>query len=190
MSAPSRGSTAGFVLAGGQSRRMGRDKALLVVNNEPMLARVARQVQAAAGSAAIIGPPGRYAHLGFEVIGDRVPGSGPLGGIDTALSLGRAWWNLILACDLPFVGPEMLEALLERARGSAALCVVPHSDRPEPLCAVYSLAAAAAIRSAFDGGVRKITDALEGLPVEWHRVEHERALTNLNTADDWEAFGG
>jgi molybdopterin-guanine dinucleotide biosynthesis protein A len=81
---------AGFVLAGGRSSRMGRDKALLTIDGEALLTRVARQVAAVAGSVTVIGPPERYSHLSLEVVPDRTPGAGPLGGIDTALGLGRA----------------------------------------------------------------------------------------------------
>jgi molybdopterin-guanine dinucleotide biosynthesis protein A len=190
MSSPPRRATAGFVLAGGRSTRMGRDKALLPLDGEPMLVRIARRVEAAAGSATVIGPPDRYEHLGFEVVPDRMPEAGPLAGIDTALSLNRAAWNLILACDLPLASGEILDELLDRASRTAALCVIPRSDRPEPLCAAYSIAAAPAIRTALESGVRKVTEALAGLAVEWYPVRHDRAFTNLNTVHEWEAFLG
>ena len=178
--------TAGFVLAGGRSSRMGRDKALLPLDGEPLVARIARRVAAAAGSVAIVGPADRYASLGFEVVPDRLPGAGPLGGIDTALALGRAKWNLVVACDLPAVAPAFLAALLERAQASHADCVMPRSDRPEPLCAVYSLSAAIPIRAALSAGIRKVTQALTALSVDWYEVDQPGILTNLNTPHDWE----
>jgi molybdopterin-guanine dinucleotide biosynthesis protein A len=155
-----------------------------------MLTGIARRVETAAGTVTVIGSPERYAALGFEVIADRVAGAGPLGGIDTALSLARAKWNLILACDLPLAGPEILSELLDRAQKSKADCLIPRLERPEPLCAVYSLAAADAIRSALEAGVRKVTEALRGVAVEWYPIGEPRLFTNLNTAHDWEAFLG
>ena len=169
---------------------MGRDKALLSLDGEPLLVRMAHRVAEVAGSVVVVGPAERYAHLGFEVVPDRVPGAGPLGGIDTVLALGRGNWNLVVACDLPAVAPTFLAALLERTRKSQADCVMPRSDRPEPLCAVYSLSAAPAIRTALDAGVRKITQALTALAIDWYEVDRPGILTNLNTPHDWEAFLG
>jgi molybdopterin-guanine dinucleotide biosynthesis protein A len=169
---------------------MGRDKALLEVDGEPLVAQVAREVSAAAGSVAVIGAPERYRHLGLEVVPDRIPGAGPLGGIDTALSLGRAEWNLIVACDLPLARADLLRSLVEQARKSRDVCVIPYTDRPEPLCAVYSLRVASAIRKAVDAGVRKVLQALDGLEVEWRPTPDCRQLMNVNTVQDWEAFLG
>jgi molybdopterin-guanine dinucleotide biosynthesis protein A len=147
-------------------------------------------VRAAAGSVTVIGPPERYGHLGLEVAPDRTPGAGPLGGIDTALGLGRAEWNLILACDLPLAGADFLTTLVERAKQSSADCVIPYTDRPEPLCAIYSSDAATSIRDAVDSGIRKVMEALDRLEVEWLRVQDAQELRNVNTVQDWEAFLG
>jgi molybdopterin-guanine dinucleotide biosynthesis protein A len=181
---------AGFVLAGGISSRMGRDKALIELNGETLLVRAARLVGQLTGSVTVVGPLERYSGLGFTVVPDRVQGAGPLGGIDTALGRRQAQWNLILACDLPAVETGLLGELIRRACGSSADCIIPRSDRPEPLCAVYSLSAAPHIRRAVDAGVRKITDALEDLAVDWYDVGHSRLLTNVNTMRDLEAFLG
>jgi molybdopterin-guanine dinucleotide biosynthesis protein A len=181
---------AAFVLAGGRSRRMGRDKALLEIAGEPIVLRTARLAQECAGTAAIIGPPERYAHLGYEVVPDRVAGAGPLGGIDTALSLGRAEWNLVLACDLAALDIEAVGGLLRRALLSAADCVVGRTDRPEPMFAVYSLRCRDPIRAALDAGVRKVAQALEPLDIEWHDVAVPHRLINLNSPRDLEAFLG
>jgi molybdopterin-guanine dinucleotide biosynthesis protein A len=184
------GLVAGFVLAGGESSRMGRDKALLTLEGEPLVARIAGIVEAVTGSATIIGPPERYAHLGFEVIADRVAGAGPLGGIETALGLGRAPWNLVLACDLPAVDAALLRLLVDRAAGSRADCVIPRTAGPEPLCAVYSESCAEHFRAALEAGVRKVTDALAGLEVDWIEAPNFHKLTNLNTPKDLEAYLG
>src|SRR5579863_10550524 len=91
MSAPSwvatAGSCSGYVLAGGRSTRMGRDKALLPLGDSTLLDHVAHCVRQAAGNVTIIGPPDRYAGLGYPVAADLVNDSGPLGGVYTALSI-------------------------------------------------------------------------------------------------------
>src|SRR5437868_193761 len=101
MSAPRAASRAGFLLAGGRSSRMGRDKALLAVGNSTLLEIVAARVRDAAGSVIVIGPPDHYAYLGLTVQADLIPDCGPLGAVYTALKTSEADWNLLVACDMP-----------------------------------------------------------------------------------------
>ena len=117
---------AGFILAGGQSSRMGVDKGLLEIAGEPMIVRVARSVESVVGAPAmVVGTPEKYRELELRAIADDWPGFGPLGGIATALRASDADWNLIVACDLPYLTREWLEYLLRRARDSAEEAVVP-----------------------------------------------------------------
>src|ERR1700722_18265791 len=103
----------GFVLAGGASRRMGQDKALLPLGSRTMVERIADEVRSAAGNVTIIGPIERYAHLGFPVVPDKVENCGPIGGLYTALSITKADWNLVVACDMPHVTAVFLTQLIE-----------------------------------------------------------------------------
>src|ERR1700737_2946897 len=91
----------GFVLAGGASSRMGRDKALLAYRETTLVEYVARVVREAVGSVTLIGDPDRYRELGHKVYRDKVSGCGPLGGTHTALSVSATDWNLVVACDMP-----------------------------------------------------------------------------------------
>src|SRR5271155_912558 len=120
---------AGFILAGGESSRMGRDKALLELNGEPMILRAARLVETVAANPVIVGVPERFSALGLEVIADDWPAAGPLGGIATALRASRARWNLIVACDLPYLTKEWLEFVVARAHLSKADAIVPMNER-------------------------------------------------------------
>ncbi|MCU0246889.1 MAG: molybdenum cofactor guanylyltransferase, partial [Bryobacter sp.] len=129
----------GWILAGGASRRMGRDKALLESNGEPLLLRLARLVETVAPPCTVVAPSGRYEHLGLPVIPDLHPGCGPLGGIETALSSTGAEWNLILACDMPGLSAEYLHSLVQ-AIPAAEACealVSRAGGETEPLCAIY-----------------------------------------------------
>jgi molybdopterin-guanine dinucleotide biosynthesis protein A len=188
----------GFVLAGGKSSRMGRDKGLLEIAGKPLLTRAAELLEPLAASVTLIGEPQRYSHLGLPALADRWPGEGPLGGIVTALEASRSPWCLILACDMPFLTPEWLTWLCERAvalgNGSAD-AVVPESARDlEPLCAAYKTECAATLRAALTRGVRKVTDAIAGLKLEripetqWHKFSPDRSLfRNLNSWEDYVA---
>ena len=127
---------AGYVLVGGRSSRMGCDKALLPFRGGALAQSVAQVVSQAAGSATLVGDPGRYAGLGYPVVPDLFPGEGPLGGIVTALWNTNADWNLITACDMPQLEVDLLCGLLEIARAQPlvdALVPVGPEGRPEPL---------------------------------------------------------
>ncbi len=196
---PGRKSVFGYVLAGGASARFGQDKALAEVGGRAMLEHMCALLEPVAGGVAIVGPPHRYAHLGFRVVADRWPGSGPLGGIatalvDAALEGAGCAWCLIVGCDLPFLRSEWLDYLAARAARSEADAVMPVSPRgAEPLCAVYRTRAASLLAQELDRGVRKITDALaeanvEAIgPEEWKAFDPDgRLLKNMNTPEDYE----
>src|SRR5437899_6316305 len=118
---------------------MGRDKATLRYRGGALAEAIAREVNAAAGSAALVGSPSRQVISGFGIVPDVYPGEGPLGGILTALQHTTADWNLIVACDMPNVSAAFLHGLLDAAErwNVDALLPAGPSHRMEPLCAVY-----------------------------------------------------
>jgi molybdopterin-guanine dinucleotide biosynthesis protein A len=183
-----------FILAGGQSSRMGRDKAMLAPGGIPLLMRTAALLAPLAGPPTIIGPPTRYSALGYNVIPDDAPGIGPLGGIATALRHSNQPWNLIVGCDLPFLAAEWLEYLTARAIESNADAVIPRSDAgTEPLCAMYRKTCLTPVLAAIAEGTRKVTDALAALridvvqPHEWKAFDESGHLfKNMNTPEDFE----
>jgi molybdopterin-guanine dinucleotide biosynthesis protein A len=185
---------AAFILAGGASSRMGRNKALLELEGEPLVLRAARAATEAGLGVTVIGPPNLYAPLGLESIPDDEPGLGPLGGIATALSHSPRDWNLAIAVDLPYLTPAWLAALARRALAAeAADAILPRSERGlEPLSAAYHRRCLAPILQALARGVRKITDALaacrveEIAPEEWKRIAPGGLLfENINTPSDY-----
>src|ERR1700739_3851372 len=124
---------AGFVLAGGASSRMGRNKAFLTLGDHTLIEIVGSAVREAAGNVAIVGPLEVYGHYGFPVISDRTAGAGPLAGIEAALIHTSADgdvadWNLIVACDMPRVSPILLRRILDEAEAHpAAGCILPET---------------------------------------------------------------
>jgi len=185
---------AGWVLAGGASSRMGRAKALLEVAGEPMIVRTTRLIQQVVGPGTVVGAVGESEKLGLRAIEDDVPGAGPLGAIATALRVSGAAWNLILACDLPYLQHEWLEFLVKRALESTADAVIPRNlEGPEPLCAVYHKCGEPLIRTAIEHGVRKVTDGLQYLrvetiePDEWKVFDSQGLLfKNMNSPEDYQ----
>jgi molybdopterin-guanine dinucleotide biosynthesis protein A len=183
-----------FILAGGESSRMGRDKARLELGGVALILRTARLVESVAGAPAIVGNPEVYRALGLRAIADDWPGAGPLGGIATALRAAATPWSLIVAIDLPYLTREWLEYLIARGLASSADAVVATNERgPEPLCAMYHQRAEPVLRGLVERDMRKVTRALLDIRVEaiaraeWKRFDSEGLLfKNMNSPDDYE----
>ena len=189
----------GYILVGGGSTRFGRDKALVEFDGQPMLARMMKLMRGVTKDVKVVTAPDKYAEFGAQLVADRWPGQGPLGGIITALedaaqSAVRPEWNLIVSCDMPFLTQEWLAFLGERAAKSNAQVVFARSGTgPEPLCACWQTDSAAKLRSGFERGVRKVMEGIALLRAEvldeadWKRVDSAgRLFWNMNTAADYE----
>lgn len=186
-----------FILAGGRSSRMGREKGLLPFAGKPLVVHLARLAEFAGDAPTIVGSPGTYGGLGFRAIADDrhvIGADGPLVGICTALRMAARDWNLIVGCDLPFLTREWLEFLIARALDSPADVAIPLNEGGyEPLCAMYRRRCYETIAAALRRGVRKITDGLTGLtvaaiaPAEWKAFDPQgRLFKNVNTPADYE----
>jgi molybdopterin-guanine dinucleotide biosynthesis protein A len=163
-----------------------------------MLGRMIALLRNVANNVKVVGAPEKYGQFEREMVSDRWPGEGPLGGIITALEdsgkSARTEWNVIVSCDMPFLMREWMEFLVERAAKSNAQVVVPHSAQgPEPLCACWRTDAAETLRVAFERGVRKVTEGIALLRSEvldeaaWKRFDNAgRLFWNMNTAADFE----
>ncbi len=171
---------------------MGRDKALIEFEGSALAVRIAECVRKVAGSVTLIGPPERYRDLGYNVIPDRASGYGPMGGVYTALASTHSEWNLIVACDMPFITAELLEALFADAESgpSTADVIVPESNiaegtRLDPLCAVYQRRCVTAARRAIDRKMVRMQDFVSKLRLRKHPVTDAAPLANLNTPAEW-----
>jgi molybdopterin-guanine dinucleotide biosynthesis protein A len=169
---------------------MKRDKALLPLSGGTLAEHIAAVVAQAAGNVTLIGSPERYRHLGYPVVPDLHPGLGPLSGIETALSLELAEWNVIAACDLPNISVRLFHELLEAAESVRPLCIMPLSSDglPQPLSAIWSARALGSVRSALARGVRKVTNAIPPKEVLFWPMPPSDVFQNVNTPEEWKAF--
>jgi len=176
---------AGFVLVGGRSSRMGRDKALLPLDGSTLVERVASRVLVAAGNVTLIGSPDRYGGLGYPVVADHVEECGPLGGVFTALTVTRADWNLIVACDMPGLTVEFCTSLIA-ARTADADCVVPRTATGlDPLCALYHRRCRVAADAAIRRNLFKMQTFVSNLRTIAWPVSDPSPLQNVNTPEEW-----
>ena len=184
--------SAGFVLVGGHSSRMGRDKALLSWQARPLVAHIAASVNEAARNVALVGAPERYEELNLPRISDFYAERGPLGGIEAALGSTRVReLNLIVACDLPDlagVAIPLLRRLLTEAERSNRLCIAAEDPdgRVHPLCAVYRADSLSIIRECLRERMFRLKDVLRRLGSGTVRVAD--ALANVNTPEEWMAW--
>ena len=137
-----RESVTGVVLAGGRSRRLGRDKAVELVGGEPLISRVIARLSGVADEiVVVVNGVERAAQLPLPqdaiVVVDAYPDKGSLGGIFTGLRAAGREWAIVVACDMPFVNVALLKHMLDQTDECDA--VVPILDgRPEPIHAAYS----------------------------------------------------
>jgi molybdopterin-guanine dinucleotide biosynthesis protein A len=147
----------GFVVAGGQSRRMGRDKALLPWDGGTLLDHAITRLRAVCGEVRILsGGEARYGDRGLPVDVDGVADGGPLAGLAIALSVAAPRAVLLLGVDMPFVTVALLACVRDaRAGWDAAVPVL--AQGAEPLCAAYGPTCSVAVQEALGSGQRKMT---------------------------------
>jgi len=184
----------GFVLAGGASKRMGRDKALLPYAGTTLVEHVAKTVREAVGPVAlhpviVIGDPDRLPRLDLPVFPDELPGCGPAGGIYTALRITQTDWNVLVACDMPAITADILCELLRRADATERNCVaaIGTNGQPEPLCAAYHRRCLPALTRALRDKRLRMRDFVKEIGAVWVQVANA-ALANVNTPDEWADF--
>lgn len=181
----------GCIMAGGKSSRMGTNKALLDFRGQKLIERIAGQFSAWFDQVVIItNTPAEYAFLGLPMVGDRIPGLGPLGGIEAGLGASRHPAAFFAACDMPFLSRDLIGHMLELAAGAEAVVPVIAGEY-EPLHAVYTRACLPAVRAALDAGIYKIVRFYAGLRVRTLDEEAiapfgapERLFFNCNTPAD------
>jgi molybdopterin-guanine dinucleotide biosynthesis protein A len=126
-----------FILAGGKSTRMGRDKAFLEIEGRSLLERALALAGTVAGETVIVGDATKFSPWG-RVLEDVFRERGPLGGIHAALAASKTEYNLVLAVDMPFLEARFLQYLVAEAKRTQAVVTVPRAEGGlQPLCAVY-----------------------------------------------------
>ncbi len=179
----------GLVLAGGASRRMGRDKAALAYHDgktqlewtAELLARHCEQVFVSIRPDQARDP----LRSGRPAIVDRHAGLGPIAGIAAAQAQwpGHAW--LVLACDLPFVTDAAVADLVRHRDGRPVVAFrSAHDGLPEPLCAIFEPLTRAGIEAAIATGTNCPRKFVIGTGVPLLEQPHPTTLDNVNTLEE------
>lgn len=183
----------GFVLAGGQSRRMEQDKAQIPWGNGTLLSHACHRMQQVVSKVFVVGgspnPDGE-----ITVLADAFSGRGPLAGLHAALQHTHTDWNLVLAVDLPLVSVSFLGFLADLCEAAPTLAVATRTGgRIQPLCAAYHRTLAPEVEGRIKSGDLSIHHLLESIST---RIIEEREflaagfsnemLLNVNTPEDLE----
>lgn len=161
------------ILAGGQSRRLGRDKAVEPFAGEPLIRRVIRRASEAVSArhvVVVVADTARAAALPLDdhhvTAVDVFPNCGSLGGIYTGLNAALTDWSLVTACDMPFLSVPLLAHMAGLRDGADA--VVPIVDgRPEPTHALYARRCLPAIEKRLRAGQLKISGFFDDVSVRY-----------------------
>jgi len=184
----------GIVLAGGASRRMGRDKAFLELDGKPLIAHVIERLARVCAEVLVVaGDVQPYAGLGARLVEDRFRNVGVLGGLHAGLEAAAHELALAVGCDMPFLSPELLRAFASWAEGFDVV-VLRQGEQVEPLHGVYRRTCLPAIEAAIRAGERRIISFFPHVRVRYVTPEDVapfdpglRSFRNVNTPEEWES---
>ncbi len=180
--------------AGGRSRRMGRDKALVQLAGRPMLEHVIERVSGLGQAQTLLvsNDHALHARFGLPMLRDSLPDGGSLGGIYTALMHSQNGHTLVVACDMPFLSVALLRHMLAlREEGDYDVIVPRVKGYPQGLHAVYGQVCIAPIRAQIEAGRLKVIGFYDQVRVryldedEWKPLDPTgQALNNINTPEE------
>jgi molybdopterin-guanine dinucleotide biosynthesis protein A len=179
------------ILAGGQSRRMGFNKALLDVGGRPLICVLIDRIRPVTDQILISSNDrSSYRFLNFPVVPDHFKGHGPLGGFHAAMLRHICSLYVVLACDLPNLNPALLRNLISFAEGFDAAIPRTRDGLPHPLCAVYRRTCFPSVEKALRRGANKVIETFldDSLSIRWVDPEEGQFddvdLANINTPED------
>jgi len=182
------------IQAGGESRRMGEDKARLNFRGQPLIVRVTERVARLADEILVTtNQPEAYSFLHIPCVPDLLPGHGALGGLFTALSAAQNTLVAVIACDMPFVSPELLAFQQEVLITTPSDAVIPRTTEGlEPFHAIYRKATCLPlVQAALKKGQRRVDSWLAQADIRYLTPEeiarhdpYGLAFMNINTPED------
>jgi molybdopterin-guanine dinucleotide biosynthesis protein A len=182
----------GIVLSGGESRRMGRDKAFLTLEGAPLIEHVLRALRAVFPRIIIVtNDPASYVSYGAVVVTDALEKQGPLTGIYSGLLHSRDDYNFVVACDMPFLSPGLITYMAGLAEGHDIVAPMV-ADYLEPLHAFYHRRLLPVIEERLRRDARKIQGIYRDARVRYVLEPEiasfdpgQRSFKNLNTPQEY-----
>ena len=184
----------GIVLAGGGSRRMGRDKAFLPLGGRSLIEIVVDHMAKVCAEVLVVAGDVRpYAGIGTRLVTDLYHGVGVLGGLHAGLLAARNELALVVGCDMPFLEPALLRAFAGWARGFD-VAVLKRGEYLEPLHGAYRRTCLPAITAAIYRNDKRVLSFFPGVRIRYVTAEEVaaidpafRSFRNVNKPEDWDA---
>ncbi len=186
-----------IVLAGGKGLRLGRDKVLETIGNRSLLQWVVSSISSFNSDIVIVTDikqslPQLIGYPRLRIVTDTYPGKGPLGGISTGLVASDSFYNLVVACDTPFLNQALLRYMIQLS-ANFDLVVPRLGNMVEPLHAIYSKGCLTSIECLLKQGELKVTQLFTLVKVRYveadeiNRFDPEHlSFFNVNTEADLE----
>jgi molybdopterin-guanine dinucleotide biosynthesis protein A len=180
-----------FILAGGASSRMGSDKSQLLIGNVSLTQHIASTLFNVTTAVTLVGHEPADTRLKTAV--DVYPQWGALGGLHGALHACKCDWAFVVACDLPFITPELITRLGDERKDNAAVVPIQPDGRPQPLCALYRVdPCLQRATELIEKGLRRPLDLLECVKTRWlpfseleDLAQSQNFFVNINTPEDY-----
>ena len=182
----------GFILAGGKSRRMGTDKALLMFQEKPLLEHMIGLITPFCNKVFISGQNSDYTSFGVEMVPDIYSDCGPISGIFSALKYSVSDWNLLISVDVPFVNVDLFLSLISNT--GEYDCIIPkHVSGVEPLIGLYHRRTLPVIEEMINSGDYRLTNLLAKLNAHYLDCnelikKHPRLFMNINRMEDYQSI--
>ncbi|NMM50350.1 molybdenum cofactor guanylyltransferase [Marinigracilibium pacificum] len=177
----------GIILAGGNSTRMGTDKALMQLNGKSFLTHILDALKPITNEIILVSNHKEHQLFNLKCVSDILP-AGPLAGIYTGLYHSKTEYNLVLSCDVPLITTNLLKILVDNITNSADVIQLEANGQIMPLVALYKKKCAPVFLDLLQNGERRVQFALGKLSVktltlskkDWNKV------TNVNTSEEWQ----
>lgn len=178
-----------IVLAGGDSRRMNQDKALLPVGEETLIEYILEQIKSRFTDTILsVSESDKFKFLNHKLVVDEKQGYGPLMGIKSALAVTAHEKNFVIACDIPKIHIKLLDKILLKGQNFDIVVPVSPNGRIEPLFAVYSKCILSQMEQLIKNNVHSLLPLFKICKTGYVKLDTNSLLKNLNTREDYEAF--
>ena len=182
----------GYILAGGKSSRLGTDKALLLVQDEPLLMRIKKLIDPFCKTVGISGLKTEYVDFNIRMVPDLYHGIGPISGIISSLKHSSTEWNLLVSVDTPFINTELIQSLI--AQTGQYDCIIPeHDGGIEPLIGLYNRQILLQLEEIISQGDYKLQRVLAKLNTHYLDCnflvqKYPRLFFNINRPEDYNSL--
>lgn len=177
------------ILAGGKSTRMGRNKALLTINEKRFIDKIADELGSFSQVLISAADKGAYEDMGLRIVYDEHRDIGPIEGIYQILRAASEEYVFICAADMPFITKELVAYMTEFISSDYDCYVLMDEEHIHPLCGIYSKRMLDEVRACIESGSYRLMKLLNAVRTKYIKLEHtsfdKRVVKNINTKAEY-----